>query len=114
MTEKTDTLLEELLIWTRFMARPALVESLRAVLKEPKHQLAYELTDGVLTQAEVGKQAGLDQTTVSDLWGRWRRLGLLNDAGKRPAHLVRLSDVGFELESGSRSAGRAVEARSRG
>jgi hypothetical protein len=98
MSERLEEMVEELLIWTRFMARPALVESLGSVLKDPKHKLAYELTDGNRTQGEVGKQAGLDQTTVSDLWGRWRRLGLLNDTGKRPAKLISLADIGWDLK----------------
>ena len=104
MSDRSDQLLEELLLWTKFMARPALSESLVAVLKEPKHKAAYELTDGNRTQGEVGKLSGLDQTTVSDLWAKWRRLGLLNDAGKRPARLISLSDLGWDLQRRGKGA----------
>jgi hypothetical protein len=98
MSDKSEELLAELLVWTRFMARPALAESLTHVLKDQKHRLAYELTDGNRTQVEIGKLAGLDQTTVSDLWGRWRRLGLLNETTKRPSRLVSLVDLGWDLK----------------
>ncbi len=98
MSDKSEELLTELLVWTRFMARPALAESLTVVLKDPKHRLAYELTDGNRTQVEIGKVSGLDQTTVSDLWGKWRRLGLLNETTKRPARLISLVDLGWEIK----------------
>jgi hypothetical protein len=98
MSEKVEVLLQELLLWTKFMARPGLSASLEEALKDPRHQRAYELTDGNRTQGEVGKAAGLDQTTVSDLWAKWRRMGLLNDLGRRPARLVSLLDLGWDLK----------------
>ena len=99
MTDRVADLLEELLVWTKFMARPGLAAALEAALKEPRHRMAYELTDGSRTQGEVGKLAGLDQTTVSDLWAKWRRLGLLNATGKRPSRLVSLSDLGWDIKT---------------
>lgn len=98
MTDRSEALLQEILTWTKFMARPALSETLTAVLTDSRHKLAYELTDGNRTQGEVGKLAGLDQTTVSDLWAKWRRLGLLSDTPKRPARLTSLSDLGWDLK----------------
>lgn len=105
MASREEELLAEILVWTKFMARPGLSDSLTRVLQERKHQLAYEATDGSRTQTEVGKIAGLDQTTVSDLWSRWRRLGLLNDTGHRPARLISLSDLGWDL----RAKGRVIQ-----
>jgi hypothetical protein len=98
MSDRTDELLEELLVWTKFMARPGLSAALEATLKDPRHKLAYERTDGSRTQGDVGKLAGLDQTTVSDLWAKWRRLGLLNDTGKRPSRLISLADLGWDVK----------------
>jgi hypothetical protein len=102
MVSREEELLTELLMWTKFMARPGLADSLSDVLKEPKHKLAYEATNGKRTQTEVGKMAGLDQTTVSDLWSRWRRLGLLNDTGNRPARLISLTDLGWDLKAATK------------
>jgi hypothetical protein len=90
-------LLDELLAWTRFTARPQLVETLSAVLKDPKHLRAFEATDGEAGQTEVASFAGLSQPAVSKLWARWSRLGLLVDRGKRPMHLARPSDLGIEI-----------------
>ena len=92
----------ETLTWTRFNARRALEESLRATLKDPRHQAAYQLSNGERTQAEVGSEAGLDQSTISQLWARWRKLGLLRDDTKRPKHLVALDDLGWELPKRAR------------
>jgi hypothetical protein len=90
-------LLDELLAWTRFTARPQLMETLGAVLKDPKHLRAYEATDGEAGQNEVASFAGLSQPGVSKLWARWTRLGLVVDRGKKPMHLVRPSDLGMEI-----------------
>ena len=97
-------LLDELLAWTRFTARPQLVETLIAVLKDPKHLRAFEATDGESGQSEVASFAGLSQPAVSKLWARWTRLGLLVDRGKKPMHLARPSDLGIEIPDLDRPA----------
>jgi hypothetical protein len=96
--ETNDTaLLEELVIWTRFLARDPLQRALTAILKDSRHQFIYEMTDGFRTQTEIGRLAGVDQTTVSDLWTRWRRAGIVKSTGKRMAHLIALSDLGWDV-----------------
>ena len=89
--------LDELLAWTRFTARPYLVDTIRAVMEDPKHLRAYEATDGQAGQADVAIFAGLTQSGVSRLWARWERMGLLVERGKRPMHLLRPSDLGIEI-----------------
>ena len=44
--EAIVALLEELLAWTRFANREALVRTWEKVLTDEKHLKAYELTDG--------------------------------------------------------------------
>lgn len=97
--------LEELVMWTRFMARGQVEQTLNAVLKDPKHRTVYELTDGGRTQTQIGEIVGLDQSTVSDLWARWRKAGLLRENAGRPKHLISLSALGWEVPLPS-SAGR--------
>lgn len=95
-------LLEELVAWTRFANRDAVIEVINSVMPDPRHLRAFEATDGQRTQGEVGTFAGLSQPAVSGLWSRWRRLGLLTDRGGRLQHLVRPSDLGMQIpESGS-------------
>jgi hypothetical protein len=93
----TGELLEELIVWTRFLAREPLERSLKAILRDPRHQVAYELTDGQRTQAEVGKGSNLDQTTVSDLWRTWRHAGVVRMVGRRAQHLSALTDLGWDV-----------------
>jgi CRP-like cAMP-binding protein len=100
MNDRVIGLLEELVVWTRFAARGPLDEVLRQALTDPRHQAAYEATDGERTQQQVADVAGIDQTTVSDLWSRWRRLGLVRDGARRPARLISLADLGWEVPSG--------------
>lgn len=96
MTERGDAILEELLAWTRFAYRQQLVDALEAALRNPKHFQAYELTDGTRTQGQVAQDAGVTQQTVSNLWTKWRRMGLVTERGGRVCHLQRPSDVGLQ------------------
>jgi hypothetical protein len=102
--DRQTSLLEELVAWTRFAHREALVRALDHVLADERHLRAYELTDGTRTQSEVATEAGLSQPSVSGLWQKWRRLGLAHDQGGKTVQLVRPSDIGIE---------RALKLRSR-
>lgn len=93
--DEVASLLGELVVWTRFANLDRLVTTLRNVLADERHARAYELTDGRRSQAEVAKLAGLSQPAVSGLWARWRRIGIVDDRGTRPRHLIRPSDYGL-------------------
>lgn len=103
MTETIDMnsrqleLLEELVTWTRFANRDAVITTITSVMQDPRHLRAYEATDGQRTQGQVGTYAGLSQPAVSGLWSRWRRLGLVTERGGRIQHLVRPSDLGIHV-----------------
>jgi DNA-binding transcriptional regulator LsrR (DeoR family) len=96
MTRPADETLEELLAWTKFAFRQQLVDELRKQLSDPKHLAAYEASDGTQSQTEISKVANISQPTVSGLWNKWRRLGLVREVDGRVMHLVRPSDVGLE------------------
>lgn len=98
-TDRSVEVLEELLAWTRFSNRSAFVEMVASVMKDPKHLIAFEATDGHRSQGEVAAEAGVSQPTVSALWTKWRRLGLVVGA-ERPRHLTRPSDLGIEIPTG--------------
>jgi hypothetical protein len=106
--DRVVELLEELVAWTRFSSRTALLDIWESVLRDEKHLLAYELSDG-RSQKEVGDVAGLSQPTVSGLWQRWRKLGIVRASGSRVTHLARPSDMGMEraqkLIAGSKGKG---------
>lgn len=98
MTNSDDhlvELIEELLVWTRLLARNSVVVLLTEVLNDQRHLLAYEATDGTKTQKEVGEASGLSQATISGLWQKWRRLGIARDVPGGVRHLLRPSDLGL-------------------
>ncbi len=100
-------LLEELVAWTRFANQDAITATWKKVLADEKHLLAYELTDGTRTQQQVAEGCGLTQPSVSVLWQRWRRLGLVREtANKKLRHLARPSDLGL-TPSGPKKGGKA-------
>lgn len=94
--DRVVELLEELVAWTRFGARATLLDMWDNVLKDDKHLLAYELSDGTRSQTEVAAVAGISQPTVSILWQRWRKVGIVRTAGGRAVHLAKPSDMGME------------------
>ena len=96
MSERQEQLLEEILAWIRFSNRSDLVKSIES-LTDPRHLVALELTDGTRTQAQVAKSTGLSQATISNLWNKWRRLGLVIDRAGRTEHLARPTDLGVEV-----------------
>ncbi len=103
--DQVIALLEELLAWTKFANRGALVETLKAQLAEPRHLRAYEFSDGTKTQKEVGDLVGLSQQSISALWQKWRRLGIAKDQAGRAKHIARPTDLGLtvlEVEAGVR------------
>lgn len=95
--EREVELLEELVAWSRFANREALVRTWDTVLAEQRHLVAYELSDGTRTQKEVGEQSGLSQPSISGLWQKWRRLGIAREQEGRTVHIARPSDLGVAL-----------------
>ncbi len=107
--EKTLALIEELVALTRFTARDAMERALRATLRDERHQLAYELSDGSHTQTQVALAAGLSQSAMSDLWKKWRQMGLLTVRGTTNQHLVSLSDLGWDIPAAVPSRARQAK-----
>ena len=103
MPEAEVALLRELVAWTRFANRRAFVETILATMTDPKHLRAFEATDGTKSQSDVAAFAGLSQPSVSALWARWRRLGLVEPVDGRVKHLARPSDLGIEIPSATAS-----------
>jgi hypothetical protein len=99
--ERIIGLLEELVAWTRLSAREGVLALLRQVLADPRHLRAYELTDGVRTQKEVGDAVGLAQPSISQLYAKWRRLGIVREKEGKIAHLARPSELGLESDEAS-------------
>jgi hypothetical protein len=94
--ERLLALMEELVVWTRFATRAAILAAWESILADDRHLLAYELSDGSRNQQQVADATGLSQPTISILWARWRRLGIARVQGKVVAHLARPSDLGME------------------
>jgi hypothetical protein len=94
--ERIISLLEELVVWTRFAARPAILAAWNTILTDDRHLRAYELSDGSRNQIQLAQATGLSQPTISGLWARWRRLGIARVQGKTVVHLARPSDFGLE------------------
>ncbi len=98
--ERIISLLEDILAWQRLAAREDLLPFLEKVLGDPKHLKAFDLTDGSRTQQQVAAGAGLSQPAVPGLWGKWRRLGIVQDKSGKTVHIVKPSDYGLDVPEG--------------
>ena len=106
----SEELLQELIAeqrdtnrWLRVLALPVLTEALRNSLRNAGERRVYQESDG-RTSREVGRSAGVGHVTVIRYWGRWARVGIVEevpDAQGRYKRLVDLDDVGIELDEGS-------------
>lgn len=106
----TEELLQELIEsqretnrWLRVLALPVLTEALRNSLRNARERRVYQESDG-RTSREVGESADVSHVTVIGYWGRWARVGIVEevpDAEGRYRRLVDLGDVGIEVEESS-------------
>lgn len=95
-TQREVELLEELVVWARFANRKSILDAWDSILSDDRHLLAYELSDGSRTQQQIAKAARLSQPAVSNLWAKWRKLGIARAVDKSVCHIARPSDFGME------------------
>lgn len=95
MTEITQ-LLRELITWAKIQNAPRVKELVQEMTSQEK--VAYELSDGIRTQSEIGKQVGVTQVSISNWWKKWAALGLTSNseiyAGRQRKNFS-LADFGF-------------------
>lgn len=80
VNQTPDLVLAELKQQTQLLhllAVEALAPRAREVVSQPSHVRVYELTDGNRTTREIAAAAGVGAATVSRLWSRWARDGLV-------------------------------------
>ncbi len=119
MTENTyekhlaeiERLMRELLVWAKVQGAPIVKEILLQMSNQER--LAYDLADGVNTQAEIAKRVGVTQATISNWWKRWAALGLTSESetySGRQRHNFSLSELGISKAStDNRSQGQGAE-----
>jgi DNA-binding IclR family transcriptional regulator len=57
-------------------------EVVKSSLKEPAHELLFELT-GKLPVTELSKKTGFSAGKISNIWQSWERAGMLVKDGKQ-------------------------------
>jgi hypothetical protein len=100
MAEDVNTeLLREILKWTKIQGITQAKGVLTAALSSDKEKLVYEYSDGQHGTIEIGKLAGLGQTTVTRYWSRWATLGIVEPiavkGGTRYRKMFSLGDFGI-------------------
>jgi DNA-binding MarR family transcriptional regulator len=76
--------MEELLT---LIAKALLAERLSEIFDDKQHRLIYEKV-GQLPVTELAKKSDLSAGTISALWQRWERAGLLVKAGKQYRRVI--------------------------
>ncbi len=98
-SDEISGVLQEIVLWLRFQNRQALRAVLAEVLTTTAERRIYEMTDGLNSQPEIAKHAGVSQPTVSLKWKAWRNLGIVYELPEEPGrcrHLANLRSVGLE------------------
>lgn len=84
---------EELAVLTRIeelltlLAKAAHAERLSEIFDDKQHRLLYEKA-GQIPVKELSKKTGLSAGTISGLWQRWERAGLLVKDGKHYRRVI--------------------------
>ena len=63
------------------IAKTLLSDKLAEIMKDPKHRMIYEGA-GRIPSKQLAKKARVSFTTVSGLWQKWERQGLMIKDGK--------------------------------
>lgn len=108
MEQKTASLrqielrVDEICMWLRFQNRSALKVLLEDVLHSHRDRLIYELTDGSKSATEIAQAAGVSQPRISQVWARWKELGIVMElpgTRGRYRHICGLGQLGLETSS---------------
>jgi hypothetical protein len=101
-------LLTEMLAWTKLEARPRVAARLSEILDSPEKRIVYEYSDGTKGVRQISEITGVDKNTVSNWWGEWDALGVMEQSTTRKGRrqrLVSLENVGIEVPAVSREEG---------
>lgn len=101
---RTETLLLEILRWTRassFASVQKLVEQefKKGGAPDDVKVKIYQMSDGVATSVGISKATNVSQSLVSRLWKRWRQMGIAeNGEGGRTVRSFSLDAFGITPE----------------
>lgn len=101
MSENVDqmNLLREMNSWLRLLGMKQLVETIKAILNDPKKISAYQHSNGERTTREIESLTGLNKNSVSDLWEKCVSGGLgeykTTSGGRRFKRIFDLEALGL-------------------
>lgn len=99
---RIESRLDEICTWLRFQNRSALRTLLEEHLHGDRDRLVYELTNGARSATEIAQAAGVTQPRISQLWSRWKELGVVMEVPStrgRCRHICSLGELGLEISS---------------
>lgn len=99
--------LDEISLWLRFSCRNALKETVRFTLRDDRDRIIYEMTDGNNSTTEISKKANCSQPTVSNIWNRWKKIGIVvevSGVAGRCKVLCTLDELGIDISDKKLSA----------
>jgi len=82
--------LEEIAQWLKLQNRSLVKALLEEVLDSDRDKLIYHLSDGERSSTDIAREVGVSQPTVSNLWRRWRRLGIVLERPDIPGRVRKL------------------------
>ena len=102
-------LLEETVMWLRFMNLPKLREVLLKELDTDAKRRAYDMTDGGKSRREIAQAVGTSDDNVQNWWERWYELAIVKPSkayAGRPERIVKLEDLGISLKAPAKKDGK--------
>lgn len=96
------TTIEELIKWTKLIAKPRIRELINLNLESELEFAIYELSDGFKSTRDISKVLSrkVSHTTVSNYWQKWFKLGILEPSTNykgRYLKICSLEELGISI-----------------
>lgn len=89
------TKIEELIKWTKIIAKPRIRELINQNLESELEFAIYELSDGYKSTRDISKilSRKVSHATVANYWQKWYKLGILESSNNYKGRYVKICSL---------------------
>jgi hypothetical protein len=97
VSQETNDLLREILLWLRFQSLDKAKSAVAALLDTDKKKIVFEQTDGKNSSRGLATKCSVDRGAVLRWWAEWFTAGIIVKEGDTYRRLFSLKELGIKL-----------------
>ena len=97
MSQETNDLLREILLWLRFQSLDKAKTAVANLLDTDKKKIVFEGTDGKNSSRGLASACGVDRGAILRWWTDWFTAGIVVKEGDAYRKLFSLKELGIKL-----------------